>query len=171
MNNPLCIPYERLIDLFYRKPTIEKIDRLIEHFSGKYSFAEIVEQYKSEKGEVYDYDKNEINEFAAVTAYEEIANAITLAGMYFPDSNPVVCFEMKRGFEKKDVESIEEINDNLETSTEIDFLIKDDKKEFHFQFKSYPEKYKNWSSKSVIGYLEKSILPRSKYNNESNSCN
>ncbi|MBU1923520.1 MAG: hypothetical protein KJ710_04615 [Candidatus Omnitrophica bacterium] len=169
MNNPICIPNERLIHLFYRQLTIEKTDRLIKHFSNKYSLADILGQLKAENGEVYEYDKNEIDKFATITAHEEIANAITLAGFYFLDTNPVICFEMKRGFNKKDVESIDELLDILETDTEIDFSIKDDRKEFHFQFKSYPEKYKNWNPKRVIEYLDKSILPQSEYNNDINS--
>jgi hypothetical protein len=155
--------------MFWGQSTRERLSRLIKKFFGKYSLLEIYQQVKAGRGEAGEYFKEELESFSKKTAHEEIAHAITLADFYFLDSKPVICFEMKRGFIKKEVENLNEILENLESNTEIDCLIEDGKREFKFQLKQYPEKYKDWSPNKVIKYLNESILPKSRYNNESNS--
>lgn len=169
MHNPFCISKDQLIQIFWGQSTDERLGKLLEKFSSRYSLFEMYQQIRTERGEVGEYFKKELESFSKKTAHEEITHAITLADFYFPDSNPVICFEMKHDFAKKEVRSLNEIIENIESDTEIDCLIKDNKKEFKFQLKQYPEKYKDWSPNKVIEYLDGSILPEGKYNNDSNS--
>ena len=94
--------------------------------------------------------------------------AITLADFYFLESDPVICFEIKRGYTGDKISSIEELVNKMESNTEIDCLIKDSQTAFKFQLKQYPEEYKEWSADKVIAYLDETILPIRKYNNELN---
>lgn len=168
MKNQFCISKEDLAVLFYGETTKTRLDILLKKFEYKYLLNEIEEQMREGKGEVAEYFKGEVRRFSTKTENAEIANAISLADLYLVDLPSQVCFEMKNNFRQKTVKNSEELISNIEPDTEIDFIIKDDKKTFYFQHKQYPEKYKTWSVDEVIGYLEKEILPEHEYNNIGN---
>ncbi len=168
MENQLCITQKKLIQIFWTNRNKILIDALIQKFSGKFSLLEMIKQMETEKGEVGIYFKEEIKKFTKKTEANEIANAIDLADFYFLDSNPTICFKARRKFKGEEIQTYEELLGNMESDTEIDCLIKDDRKEFKFQLKQYPEEYKEWSTSKVIDYLDKSILPKAKYNNKGN---
>ncbi len=168
MENQFCITQKKLVQIFWGNRNRVLIDTLIRKFSDKFSLPEMFEQMKTDKGEVGKYFKGEIRKFTKKTENEEIAHAITLADFYFLDSNPVICFKAKRKFKKEEIQTHKGLLENMESNTEIDCLIKDDHKEFKFQLKQYPEKYKEWSTSKVIDYLDRSILSKGKYNNEGN---
>lgn len=154
--------------MFWGGTTDERVSAMLSKFLGKYSLQEIHDQMKDNVGEVGKYIENENKIFSTKTTNDEIGNALTLADFYFPDSDPSICFEMKRGFNQDGINTHHELIENLESDTEIDFKIKDEEKEFDFQLKQYPEKFKEWSVEKVIKYINDSILPSYKYNSESN---
>ncbi len=164
--NPLCISKKELIRLFLIEKPKEGVRILLEEFSGKYTMEQILLGVVTQEGEVGDYYKTQNKKDKTSTVIAEVINAIALAGFYFLESESSVCFEMKSNFKQKDLDSYRELIDNLESNTEIDFLIKDNKHAFKFQLKQYPEEYKEWSPEKVITYIENRILP--KYNNDSN---
>lgn len=156
-----------MIEIFHRGNAVAAIDDLRMRFP-EFSLGEIYKQFCAETGDVWEYQKKYFEKFSMKTENNELAHAITLADFYFPDSNPTICFEMKRGFRKKDVGTCEELIKNMESCTEVDCIVKDDSREFRFQLKQYPEKYKEWGVNEVIRYLDDEILTESKYNNKSN---
>lgn len=168
MNNQLCIDKKRLIELFLVSNAKKTLNSALQKFWGRFSLVEIYEQMKAEKGEVEEYYKGELKKFSGKNINNEFSNAITLAEFYFPNSNPLICFEMKSDFIKKDVETCQELAENIESYTDVDCLIKDQNEGFKFQLKQYPEEYKEWSPAKVIEYLEKSVISEKKYNNEAN---
>ena len=166
--NPFCINKKELIDLFWGGNTQHLVSRMLSNFSKKYSVEEIIEQMADDKSEVGKYLKEETDKFAKKTANDETGNALTLTDLYFPGEYPLVCFEMKRGFNKKTVQNYEELVENMESNTDIDCMVKNDKFSFKFQLKQYPEKYKKWSVEEVINYLDSKVLTPETYNNDSN---
>lgn len=168
MGNSFCIIKKELIQIFYGEMAGQRVEILLDKFYNKYSIQEILQQAQTGEGEIGEYVRKENDKFAEKTANDEIGNAIALADFYFPDTDPMICFKMKNGFNKNKIISCEELIKNIESNSEIDFVIKDKVKKFNFQLKQYPEKYKEWSVLKVIEYLDKAILPKEKYNNESN---
>lgn len=166
MKNLFCIPRNDLVQLFFKESSEEKVDALLKEFSGKYSKEEILLGIATQKGEVGDYYKLQNKKHSTNSAIVEIINAVTLADLYFLESEPTICFEMKADFKQKELKSYHELIDNLESNTEIDCQIKDTERSFKFQLKQYPEEYKEWSAEKVITYIENDILP--KYNNDGN---
>ena len=154
--------------MFWGQTTKRRLDNLLKKFSNKYSYLEMYIQMISGQGKVGEYLNNETRQFTKKTESNEIAHAIILADFYFIGSNPQICFNMKRGFKVKQIDTIEELIANLDHDTEIDCLIKDKTNKFKFQQKRYPEEYKPWSVTKVIEYLDTEILPVQKYNNDSN---
>lgn len=163
-----CIDKSTLIQIFWGGTTNDRMRDLISKFLGKYSFEEIYNQMESNSGEVGEYIISENKRFSTITANDEIANALTLADIYFPKTESQICFKMKSSFGQGKINTYEELLVNMESDTEIDFSIQSTKEAFKFQLKQYPEEYKEWSVEKVIDYLEKKILPNHKYNNESN---
>lgn len=168
MGKQVCIPKAKLIQMFWGKHAEGLVLDIIKKFSGEFTLEEIAKQLETGAGEVAEYQKGRIEAFSGKNANNEIANAITLADFYLPNLPCEVCFQMKNSFTGDVPGSSEELIENMETYTEIDCLIKGAGKEFKFQLKQYPEKYKEWSAEKVIKYLEEAVLPESKYNNKGN---
>lgn len=169
MNNQFCIKKDDLVKIFWEQKATEMTNQLLQLFRGSYSYAEINQQINAGEGEVAEYFKRENNIFSKKTLNVETVHSITLADFYFPDSNPLICFEMKSSFVKKEVEDINDVFENIEPNTVSDCVIRDDGHELKFQLKQYPEEYKEWSAEKVIEYLDSHILPESEYNNANNS--
>jgi hypothetical protein len=164
MKNQFCINKKILIQLFWNGSALDGMRNLIE----KFSLEEVLKQIKNNTEKITEYWKDGNEKFTKKTINEEIANAITLADFYFLNSCPDICFEMKQSVGQAEIKIFRDFIANLENNTEIDCLIKDKEKQFKFQLKQYPEKYKKWSVNKVIEYLDKGILPESKYNNKNN---
>ena len=135
MKNPFCISKDDLIQIFWGQSTDKKISDILKKFGKQYSLLKICQQMENRQGEVGEYFSKELERFSKKSTHEEIAHAITLADFYFLKSKPVICFEMKRAFKKNQVETFEELLENIENDTEIDCLLKDSHAEFHFQLK------------------------------------
>lgn len=168
MENRFCISKSELIKIFWGGMAEDRLNTVQRKFADRYSWEEMLRQTENKEGEVGKFNKEENEKFSNKNINNEIANAIFLADFYFLESNPDICFEMKHDFKKRKIDSCKDLVKNIESYTEIDCLIKDKDRKFNFQLKQYPEKYKEWSTKKVIEYLDKEILHKSKYNNKSN---
>lgn len=168
MENKFCISKSELIKIFWGGMAEDRLNAVQAKFADRYSWEEILQQTENEEGEVGKFNKEENEKFSNKNINNEIANAVTLADLYFLESDPDICFEMKHDFKKKKIDSCEDLIKNIESYTAIDCLIKDKDRKFNFQLKQYPEKYKEWSAEKVVEYLNKEILLESKYNNKNN---
>ncbi len=96
----------------------------------------------------------------------EIFSSLLLASFYFgTEANPNICFDMKLGFNSdtfKDGEiSFNDLEKWVESDTAIDCYISDQRQEFKFQIKSFPEKYKTLNTKTLVTYIKE--LSQKKY--------
>ena len=95
MGNRVCIPKEKLIQMFWGESAQERTSDVVRIFSGRFSLEEIVKQVETGIGEAAEYHKKQIETFAKKNVHNEIANAVMLADFYLPDCQSEICFQMK----------------------------------------------------------------------------
>ena len=156
MKNGFCISKIALNDLLMQRQKGVLL-MLLERFKDTFSQAEIVAQMEAGTGAFSEAMTAEINKFSNKTENAEIITSFHLADLYFPDSDPEMCFEMRRDFTADKATSYDGIVAGIENDTEIDCSIKADGRQFNFQIKRYPQKYLPHTREALTKYITETI--------------
>jgi hypothetical protein len=151
-----CIGKEDFKQLF-EKNHRERLITLMGEFSDRLSPQDMLAQMESDTGAFAEAVAASTSRFTNKTENVEIITAFDLADFYFPDENSQVCLEVKDGFPDDAPVSYESIVANIESNTPIDCSIKSGGREFHFQIKRYPQKYRAHTREALVEFIAKTM--------------
>ena len=155
MENGYCIPKNDLYALLEQRQKA-MLNRVMAQFP-RLTSQEMVAQMEREEGEFNEAVKAERLAFAKKTSNVEIVLAFQLADFYFPDLNPEICFEMRRGFSANNDVSYDSVVAGIENDTAIDCAIRADGRGFNFQIKRYPQEYLAHTREAIAAYIKKTL--------------
>lgn len=156
MKNPFCISKIKLKKLLEIK-TQERLMGQIEKFKSSLSLQEMFSQMENGIG-IFDEAMNrDTARFTNKTENVEAFLAIDLSDLYFPDEEPEICFEMKKGFPSSSEITFDELIAGVECDTHIDCSIKGNQKSFDFQIKRYPQAFLEHTTEGLTKYIKETV--------------